>query len=193
MNWSSWKSHFEDNVHRPLPGVAAPPLGIAQHRALLQSVARFQLGESGEGRIAHEIDRTKLSGIDDDYRAALKRFIAEEGRHARILGTMVVALGGRDEEDHLRFHRDFFASQACTAVGLLLRVLWWPLGVLAALTVLWDHRATLEAFEIPVRTAARTLWTQVVTAGRSSLAEHGQVIAMDRFVEPLPPQRRFDL
>lgn len=95
MNWSTWKQHFENNVHRPLPEVAVPALEETQHRALLHSLAKFQLGESGEGRIAHEIDRTELSGIDDDYRAALKRFIQEEGRHARILGTMVAALGGR--------------------------------------------------------------------------------------------------
>lgn len=225
MNWSIWKRHFEDNAHRPLPDVAVPSLGPTQHRALLQSLAKFQLGESGEGRIAHEIDRTELSGIDDDYRAALKRFIAEEGRHARILGRMVAALGGRvlsrqwserifvhvrrmfgvrfkllvllaaevigigfygmlsaallagpmaaalrqicaDEEAHLRFHRDFFQSQAGTTVGWLLRGLWWPLGSFAALTVMWDHRATLKAFGIPMGVAASTLWAQVVAAGR---------------------------
>ena len=227
MNWSNWRQHFEDNVHRPLPEVAAPPLSQTQHRALLQSLARFQLGESGEGRIAHEIDRAELPGIDGDYRIALKRFIQEEGRHARILGTMVNALGGRvlsrqwserlfvharrafgvrfkllvllaaevigigfygmladvlpaglmaaalrqicgDEVAHLAFHRDFFHSQRSTAVGALLRLLWWPLGSFAALTVVWDHRATLRAFEIPIGRAVSTLWAQVVAAGVTS-------------------------
>lgn len=227
MNWSNWKQHFEDNVHRPLPAMAAPALAPPQHGALVQSLAKFQLGESGEGRIAHEIDRATLSGIDDDYRAALKRFIQEEGRHARILGTMVVALGGRvlarqwtervfvharrlfgirfkllmlmaaevigigfygmlsaalpagpmaaalrqicgDEEAHLLFHRDFFHSQRDTGVGRLLRALWWPMGSIAALTVLWDHRATLRAFRIPLRIAAARLWAQVAIAGRAA-------------------------
>ena len=233
MNWSNWKQHFEKNAQRPLPAVAAPALDETRHRALLLSLAKFQLGESGEGRVAHEIDRTRLSGIDDDYRAALKRFIAEEGRHARILGTMVAVLGGRvlsrqwserlfvharrlfgvrfklrvllaaevigigfygllsaalpegpmaaalrqicgDEEAHLRFHRDFFESQRGTAVGALLRLLWWPLGTVAALTVMWDHRATLKAFGIPMRVAAGKLWAQVVAAGQPSGAARFQ-------------------
>ena len=63
MNWSIWKQHFENNVLRPLPEMAVPVLPESQHRALLQSLAKFQLGESGEGRIAHEIDRTALSGV----------------------------------------------------------------------------------------------------------------------------------
>lgn len=224
MNWSNWKQHFENNVHRPLPEVAVPALEPVQHRALLESLKKFQLGESGEGRIAHEIDRATLAGIDDDYRVSLKRFIAEEGRHARILGTMVAALGGRvlarqwserlfvharrlfgirfkllvllaaevigigfygmlaavlpagpmasalrqicgDEVAHLAFHRDFFASQKTTVVGAALRLLWWPLGTVAALTVVWDHRATLRAFGIPLSVAVRKLWAQVVAAG----------------------------
>lgn len=232
--WSAWKQHFDRNAGRALPEVEAPALGEAQHRALLQSLAKFQLGESGEGRIAHEIDRTHLSGIDDDYRAALKRFIQEEGRHARILGTMVAVLGGRvlsrqwaerlfihvrrlfgvrfkllvllaaevigigfygmlaavlpagpmaaalrqicgDERAHLAFHRDFFASQRGTAAGALLRWVWWPLGSAAALAVMWDHRATLRAFGIPLRVAAAALWAQVALAGAftSSSGERG--------------------
>ena len=95
MNWTTWREHFERNTDRPLPRVGPPALGRVQHRALLRSLARFQLGEAGEGRIAQEIDQVRFSGIDADYRIALKRFIAEEGRHARILKAMVEALGGQ--------------------------------------------------------------------------------------------------
>lgn len=93
--WTGWRRHYETNASRPIPNVDPPVLTDAQRRTLAASLARFQLGESGEGRIAHEIDRAALSGIDDDYRAALKLFVREEGRHGRILGLMVNALGGR--------------------------------------------------------------------------------------------------
>jgi hypothetical protein len=92
-DFHAWRVHFESNRLRPLPRVEAPPLPRAQHEALARSLASFQLGESGEGRIAHEIDTFR--GVDDDYRAALKLFVAEEGRHAAILARMVLALDGK--------------------------------------------------------------------------------------------------
>jgi hypothetical protein len=97
MLWSDWRRHFERNRQRPLPqGVErAEEVPEAWRPALVASLATFQLGESGEGRIAHEIDQAQVPGIDADYRAALKLFVAEEGRHARILGLAVRGLGGR--------------------------------------------------------------------------------------------------
>ena len=97
MRWSDWRRHFEMNRRRPMPeGLErAEEVPEAWRSALVASLATFQLGESGEGRIAHEIDRAQLPGIDGDYRAALKLFVAEEGRHARILGLMVRGLGGK--------------------------------------------------------------------------------------------------
>ncbi len=94
MDWKAWRAHFEAFACRPLPEVTPPTLDPVRHAALVKSLARFQLGESGEGRIAHDIDRATFGGIDDDYRACLKRFVAEEGRHARLLGQMVAAMGG---------------------------------------------------------------------------------------------------
>jgi len=95
--WKQWRSHFETQALRPLP--AAPQdvfakIPEAWRGPLCASLARFQLGEGGEGRIAKEIERATLPGIDDDYRAALKLFVREEGRHARMLAGMVRSLGG---------------------------------------------------------------------------------------------------
>jgi hypothetical protein len=97
MSWSSWSVHFERHALRPLPPLrpAVDEVPAAWRAPLARSLARFQVGESGEGRIAHEIDRACLPGVDAAYRACLKRFVAEEGRHARILAGLVQALGGQ--------------------------------------------------------------------------------------------------
>ncbi|MFT3840963.1 MAG: ferritin-like domain-containing protein [Myxococcaceae bacterium] len=95
MIWSDYLRHFEQNARRPLPEVRPESLEPVKARALARSLARFQLGEAGEGRIAHQIDTAQLPAIDDDYRAALKLFVREEGRHGRVLALIVNALGGR--------------------------------------------------------------------------------------------------
>lgn len=99
--WSPWREHFAVNAARPLPPIAAAaaPLapedvGAALRPHLARSLARFQIGEGGEGRVAREIWKVRDPTIDDDYRVALGLFVREEGRHARILAGMVRALGG---------------------------------------------------------------------------------------------------
>lgn len=92
--WKPWRQHFEANAGRPLPAVEATGVPAGWREPLARTLAIFQVGEGGEGRVAREIDRAQLSGIDADYRAALKLFVKEEGRHARILAALVRALGG---------------------------------------------------------------------------------------------------
>ena len=98
--WVEWREHFERNARRPLPPVGAradvdAQLPAAALVALAGSLAKFQIGETGEGRIVGEIRRSRLHGIDDDYRRAVALFIKEEGRHARVLAAAVRMLGGR--------------------------------------------------------------------------------------------------
>lgn len=97
MDWTRWLAHFDRNRTRPLPdptpGLDALPADLVP--VLAASLAKFQRGETGEGRIANEVRRIGWDAIDDAYVAALKAFVAEEGRHARILGVAVRAMGGR--------------------------------------------------------------------------------------------------
>jgi len=92
--WARWLTHFECQRHRPLPHIdgmlGLPPETL---RVLGASLARFQLGETGEGRIVREVEHFHASGIDDRYRRALDLFVREEGRHARILREALMTLG----------------------------------------------------------------------------------------------------
>jgi hypothetical protein len=94
-SWSRWRAHFERNRQRPFPPIGeAVDLPPAVVSTLARSLARFQIGETGEGRIVGDVARSRIGGVDDDYRRAVALFIAEEGRHARILAGLVRALGG---------------------------------------------------------------------------------------------------
>ncbi len=93
-HWHAWHQYFTRQAQRPMPVVTAPELTPHQRTRLATSLAVFQVGEAGEGRIARDIDHVSLTGIDSDYRASLKLFVTEEGRHARILKTCVMALQG---------------------------------------------------------------------------------------------------
>lgn len=93
--WSAWRSYFEANARRELPVIDGRGVPARWAGPLARSLAIFQVGEGGEGRVAREIERVRLAGIDDDYRAALRLFVREEGRHAKILAAMVRALGGQ--------------------------------------------------------------------------------------------------
>ncbi|MEI1277824.1 sugar transferase [Leptospira venezuelensis] len=94
--WGNWAKHFKKNADRPYPIVQEQVIGFIPQKRLpvAKSLAIFQLGEAGEGRIAKDIDRVKIYGVDPNYREALKLFVKEEGRHARILGECVRALRG---------------------------------------------------------------------------------------------------
>ena len=85
-----WRAYFERNRVRPMPEIS--PVHEPWAKLLARSLAVFQLGESKGGRLANEID--SLPGLDADYKAAIKLFIAEEQRHGDVLATCVSALGG---------------------------------------------------------------------------------------------------
>jgi hypothetical protein len=191
MRWSEWKRHFEASAGRPFPETDASGDGLpaALGAAVAYSLARFQAGEAGEGRIARRIWGVSLDGIDDDYRLALGLFVREEGRHARILAGLVTSLGG----ELLRStwtERLFVGGRRLMGLRLKLLVLlaaevrtqtavawrrllfgaaWWAVGAAAALVVLLDHRRTLAELGVRPAQAVRRLVSLLRLAYSSSV------------------------
>jgi lipopolysaccharide/colanic/teichoic acid biosynthesis glycosyltransferase len=96
-SWRYWYLHFEKNSKRnyPNPFKEELPVRPEARDAIIRSLCIFQLGESGEGLIAKEIEKVIIKGINNNYRKSLKLFVKEEGRHARLLALCIQALGGK--------------------------------------------------------------------------------------------------
>jgi hypothetical protein len=97
MQHAQWHAYFAARRDRPRPPLDDLPELPADLRACLaDSLARFQLGETGEGRIVADLRRRATAwNLSPDYLEALRLFIAEESRHAAILAAAVRALGGQ--------------------------------------------------------------------------------------------------
>jgi len=92
-----WVDHFEQNdqVHAvadaaidfdgrcEIPDAIRPPL--------IESVRRFQLGESGDGE---QLLRKAARAGDPGYLRAAELFVAEEQQHAALLLRLLGYLGG---------------------------------------------------------------------------------------------------
>jgi bacterioferritin (cytochrome b1) len=92
--WTSrqWLDYYTENERREAstPWHAGGELDDAERNAISASIQGFQLGESSEGR--HLFQRAKewsRRHADPDYQEAIRRFIAEEQRHARDLGRFM--------------------------------------------------------------------------------------------------------
>lgn len=102
MSWTTWRTHFEHSARRPLPPLPTTlDLPEEIRRPLVRTLAVFERGETGEGRIAAEVRRADIDGVDEDYHRALALFIQEEGRHALILRTSLAALGAEPRKKAL--------------------------------------------------------------------------------------------
>src|SRR5439155_572372 len=85
MNSTEWRAYYRQNRADRLPVAWDEPVG-AVAGAVCESVARFQLGESSEGRRLRALAwRTG----DDAYAEAIDLFIEEEQEHARLLGLVL--------------------------------------------------------------------------------------------------------
>jgi hypothetical protein len=91
-----WCEYFAYNGTRLLaiPWEVGVEFTPAERQSVAKSLQIFQLGETGEGRhIRREADRYAARTGDADYPAALQLFIAEEHRHAALLGRVLDLAG----------------------------------------------------------------------------------------------------
>jgi hypothetical protein len=87
--FTGWVGEFEAQVERRRE-TGDPDWSRAADLdpAVVASVQRFQVGESGDGR--NLIGKAEAAG-DADYAAAVRLFVAEEQNHARLLAALLAA------------------------------------------------------------------------------------------------------
>ena len=93
---ADWLAYFTRNAAalRPSPWHSGVELSAAEREAVSQSVATFQLGETGGGtHLTAAAARYAAASGDHDYLAAVRLFIAEEQRHGRELGRWLDLAG----------------------------------------------------------------------------------------------------
>jgi hypothetical protein len=95
-HWRGWRDFFAARSTRPAPQILADDPQLATvPKSVARSLAVFQLGESGGGRVIEQARASRIREIDDDYADAMELFVAEEHRHAELLACCVRALKGR--------------------------------------------------------------------------------------------------
>lgn len=106
MNIPSWIQYFErnrSNFDEPPLDPDASPLPDGLRLPLAESLAVFQLGETGGGtRLMRYVRRNLRHQPEalEGYDLAVRLFVAEEQRHAQLLEKLVIYLGGTLLEKH---------------------------------------------------------------------------------------------
>jgi hypothetical protein len=101
--FGGWIDHFEQNatVHARVDAAidfdSECRVSDAVRRPLIESVRRFQLGESGDGK---QLLRKAAQAGDPEYLGAAKLFVAEEQQHAALLLRLLGYLGGEPMSRH---------------------------------------------------------------------------------------------
>lgn len=106
MNIPNWIQYFEHNrssFSEPPLDPDASPLPDGLRLPLADSLAVFQLGETGGGtRLMRYVRRTLRHQPEalEGYDLAVRLFVAEEQRHALLLEKLVIYLGGTLLQKH---------------------------------------------------------------------------------------------
>ena len=203
--YARWLEYFDSRRERSLDApFGAVVEDLPGRRAVARSVARFELGESGDGE---RIRRLAAASGDADYASAIELFVEEEKQHARWLGILRERFGGERLESHwsdsafvLLRHVGGLRREICVLLTAELIALTYyrilplayedPLLRAACERILLDerghvafHRATLSnefaGMPAPARTVAVLAWRAFVAATAKVVAwDHREVLGL---------------
>lgn len=163
VNWARWQRFFKARSERQLPTLFDPADYTEVPDSVAQSLAIFQLGESGGGTIIEQARCSAIDEVDDHYVEALELFVNEEHRHAELLAICVRNLGGSLIDANWTASLFVFARRL---IGLRLKVL-----VLLVAEVVGICYYQLLASRLPPG-RLRSLLAQIVTDEQSHLRFH---------------------
>ena len=196
--YSRWLRYFEDRHGLELQVPVESPFESRPGReAVAASIARFELGESGDGET---LRRLAAETGDPAYSRAIELFVLEENQHARWLGILRERFGGERLTSHwsdsafvLLRHVGGLRREICVLLTAEVIALTYyrvlrlayedPILDSACRRILKDerghvafHRATLSHEFAGMPAAARTA---AVLSWRSFVAATAQVVAWD--------------
>jgi len=162
-NWWEWRQFFATRSNKHLPPLETADRYSSVPDSVARSLAIFQLGESGGGRIIQQVKQSSIENIDAHYAKAMELFVNEEHHHAEILAICVRNLGGSLTGKNWTARLFVFARRL---MGLRLKVL-----VLLAAEVVGICYYHLLAIRLP-NTRLQRLLVQVVEDERAHLHFH---------------------
>ncbi|MGW0247473.1 ferritin-like domain-containing protein [Nocardia goodfellowii] len=143
-DFTRWTREFEAKVTaRAAAGDPDWSRGARLDPAIVRSVQRFQVGESGDG--ANLIAKADRAG-DPEYSAAVRLFVAEERNHARMLGLLLESAGQPTISTHWS---DAVFVRLRRALGLRLELM---VLMLAEVVALRYYRALRDGTGDPLTT-----------------------------------------
>lgn len=214
--YARWLRYFGDRhgeeLYAPLE---APFVERPGREAVARSLARFELGESGDG-----VNLKSLAWAtgDSTYARAIELFVAEENAHADWLGTLRSRFGGEQLTSHwsdnafvLLRHVGGLRREICVLLTAEIVALTYyrvlplayedPVLSAACKRILRDerghvafHRATLSrefsGMPAPARSAAILSWRSFVATTAAVVAwDHREVLQLAGVGRPSSPPR----
>ena len=163
-----WLRYFDDRRGRELTAPFDARFPERPGRTeVARSIARFELGESGNGE---RIRRLAAATGDPAYARAIELFVAEEGQHARWLGVLRKRFGG----EKLTSHWSDGAFVALRHLGGLRREICVLLT--AEVIALSYYRVLAQAYDDPVLAAA---CERILLDERGHVAFHRHTLSIE--------------